>query len=149
MWLECCRLPVGPGGSPALWRWPPPRSDLRGSPPPTRSGTAGRCKRSPESREPRSRGRQEHNTSPLGDISLPSQREFSQMRKNICLYIYLFIYVHDKTRCGAIQREIRPRCKDLRRDLPPLVPLLFLMIQLSCGRRERARNWSARDEEEI
>lgn len=68
---------------------------------------------------------------------------------SIYLYIYLFIYVHDKTRCGAIQREIRQRCKDLRRDLPPLVPLLFLMIQLSCGRSERARNWSARDEEEI
>lgn len=67
-------------------------------------------------------------------------------KKSIYLYMYT---IKKKTRCGAIQREIRPRCEDLRGDLPPPVPLLFLMIQLSCGRRERARNWSARDEEEI
>lgn len=70
--------------------------------------------------------------------------------EKISVYISIYLYMYTiKRRCGATQREIRPRCKDLRRDLPPLVPLLFLMIQLSCGRRERARNWSARDEEEI
>lgn len=57
--------------------------------------------------------------------------------------IYIFKYVHDISRSGANQREIR--CNDWKQDVPPLVPLFFLVIQLRCGRKERARNWWTRN----
>lgn len=75
-------LPVGAGRSPALWP-PPPQPAVRlVSPLPTRSGTVCPCTRTPGNGEPRSRGWQKHNTSPLGDISLPSQRQFKQKRRS-------------------------------------------------------------------
>lgn len=73
-------LPVGPVRTPALWPPPPRPPVLPVSPPPTRSGTACPRRRSPATRGGRSRGRRGHNTSPPGDISLPSQRQFSQER---------------------------------------------------------------------